>query len=330
MIPSEVFTEMVASTNRKWGKKLVDNVSENNAFLRFMKKGHMMGTDGGYDIVEQLEYDLNSTYQRFTGADTLNVDADTIMTAVRYPWRQVAINVVANGKELLQNSGEAAMIKIVKARKKNAMTSAANNFAIDLLSDGSLNEQIGGLASIIQNNGQGVVGGINSTNWPFWRNQVQSMGNALTPGNAQSAANPTEAAGRAVVAGLNLIWPRLQFGTTDPELILMSNDMYNALEAKTEPVRRYAREDTAKQGFLSMVYKDTQILRDENTNFASNAEKAYILNMRYMYLQYHNKANWSPDKVKRPDNQDLIILPYYWMGNLICTNRRQQGVLLDT
>ena len=28
-------------------------------------------------------------------------------------------------------------------------------------------------------------------------------------------------------------------------------------------------------------------------------------------------------------NQDAIVVPMYWMGNLVCTNRSRQGVLID-
>jgi hypothetical protein len=32
---------------------------------------------------------------------------------------------------------------------------------------------------------------------------------------------------------------------------------------------------------------------------------------------------------KRPTNQDAVVVPMYWMGNLVCTNRSLQGILFD-
>ena len=322
-----MFTEMVTSTDRNWARKGLQNlISEHNAFAnRLKEKKLFMSEEGGYEIVIPLEYAENQTYQRFTGYDPLNIDPSTIMTAAHYPWRQVAIHVTANGEELRKNSGKQRMINLVKARKRNALETAANNFAIDLYSDGSLRNQIGGLQYLIQTNGQGTVGGINSTNNSWWRNQTLTMpANTIAPWGS-----PTETAGKAIIKNLNVMWPSLVRGSMEPDMILMSNDMYNCLEETTEPLRRYAKEDTAKKGFTSIVYKNTEILRDQNANFASNAEKAFILNTDFFKIFYHPDANWTQEDEKRPVNQDSFVVPYLWMGNLVMTNRRQQGILVD-
>jgi hypothetical protein len=28
-------------------------------------------------------------------------------------------------------------------------------------------------------------------------------------------------------------------------------------------------------------------------------------------------------------NQDAVVIPLYWMGNMVCTNRSLQGKLID-
>ena len=323
--PNTLFKEMVVASDKNWSSGLTNLVSEHNAFLnRLKEKGLMESKDGGTEIVERLEYAENATFQRFTGYDALNVDPSTIMTACHFPWRQCAIHVTASGEELRMNSGKAEMISLVKARKRNALETAANNFAIDLYSNGTLKNQIGGLQYIIQNNGQGTVGGINSSENSWWRNQTRT----ITPG-VVTWGNPTEAAGQQIIRELNIMWPSLVRGAMEPDMILMSNDMYNCLEETTDPLRRYAKEDTAKKGFTSIVYKNTEIVRDQNANFASNAEKAFILNTDFFKVIHHSQANWTMDDEKRPANQDSVIIPYLWMGNVIIKNRRQQGVLID-
>ena len=57
------------------------------------------------------------------------------------------------------NSGKEQIINLAEARVKNAMRTAANYMSIDLYSDGALANQMGGLALLIQSNGQGTVGG---------------------------------------------------------------------------------------------------------------------------------------------------------------------------
>jgi hypothetical protein len=67
------------------------------------------------------------------------------MTSAKYDWAQAAIHVTASGRELRMNNGPEKIIDLVKARIKNAMHTAANNMSVDIYSDGSLTNQIGGL-----------------------------------------------------------------------------------------------------------------------------------------------------------------------------------------
>lgn len=52
-------------------------------------------------------------------------------------------------------------------------------------------------------------------------------------------------------------------------------------------------------------------------------------NTKYLYLVQHSEAQWTQDDEKKPVNQDGVVIPLYWMGNLVCSNRALQGVLID-
>src|SRR5687768_4619725 len=135
--PSSTFTEMVSTTLRNSATEVADNVSKHNAFLnRLKKKGKIMKASGGYEIQVPLEYAENATYQRYGGYDTLNTNASDVVTSAKYDWCQVALHVVSSGRELRMNSGKEQMINLVKTKKANALKTAANNFAIDVYSDG--------------------------------------------------------------------------------------------------------------------------------------------------------------------------------------------------
>ena len=187
--PNAIFTELVSTTFRKHSKDLKDNVSKHNAlYRRMVEKGQTRKESGGLTIVEGLDYAANSTYQRYSGFDVLNVGASDVISAAEYPWRQIAIHVVASGLEMRINSGESKIINLVKSRMKNAMRTFKNNFSADMYSDGTLPNQINGLLNLVSDNGLGVVGGIDASAWPFWQNKVQSAaaplqgGGAITPG----------------------------------------------------------------------------------------------------------------------------------------------------
>ncbi len=53
---------LVSTTFRKHGKTFIDNVSKNNAMLRYlMNKGGFETIDGGLTIVRPLDYNSNAT-----------------------------------------------------------------------------------------------------------------------------------------------------------------------------------------------------------------------------------------------------------------------------
>ena len=138
------FTELVSTTYRDVKRKTSDNFSNHNAlYRRIVEKDKASTRDGGLSLQIPLEYQANSTYQRYSGYDTLNISAVDVLTSAEFPWRQVAINVTASGLELRSNSGDAAFINMADKKLKNAVKSAANGMSTDLYSDGTLSNQIG-------------------------------------------------------------------------------------------------------------------------------------------------------------------------------------------
>ncbi|ADV12936.1 phage major capsid protein [Mesorhizobium sp. M7A.F.Ca.CA.001.07.2.1] len=322
--PSTTFTEMVSTTLRNSANEVADNVSKNNAFLnRLKKKNKIRNLDGGTEIQVQLEYAENNTYQRYAGLDTLNTNGSDVVTSAKFDWAQVALHVVSSGKELRQNSGKFAMINLVKTKKGNALKTAANNFSVDLYSDGSLSNQIGGLANILQTNGQGTVGGIDSATWTFWRNKfLEATGTNL-------AASPSAANAASFKADMNKLWLALTRGADKPDIITFSHDFYSLYELGEQQLQRYMDADMAQSGFIGLKYKTADVIFDDNTNFTTTAEKGYFLNTDYVYVDQHKEAQWTQDDEKKPVNQDAVVIPFYWMGNLVTSNRSLQGVLFD-
>jgi hypothetical protein len=314
--PNSTFTEMVTTTLRNHKKELVDNVSDQNALMTWLKaKGHIRTESGGYEIAIPLDYAENSTYQRFSGYDTLNTSASDVLSAAKYDWSQAAIHVTASGRELLMNNGEAAMIKLVKARVKNAIRTAANNMSIDVYSDGALTNQIGGLAALITQAGTGTVGGIVSGTYTFWKNQFVDM---TTPASTN------------IIGYMNTLWLSLVRGTDKPDLIVSSHDLYNFYESALQANQRYADSKSASAGFESLKYKSAFVIFDSNTNFTTTTEDMYFLNTDYLYLIEHAEAKWTQDDEKKPVNQNAVVIPMYWMGQLVTSNRSLQGLAFDT
>jgi hypothetical protein len=309
---------MVTTTLRNHPTEVADNVSLNNAlYSRLKKRSKIKALSGGYEIVRPLDFAENATYQRYSGFDTLNVNASDVLTAAKYDWVQAAINVVASGRELRMNSGKEQLIDLAAARTKNAMRTAANNMSVDLYSNGALPNQMTGLANIIQTNGQGTVGGINSTTYPFWRNQfLEAPGtNTVTKANIRGY--------------MNTLWLTLTRGADQPDLIVSSHDFFALLWDSQQDLQRYTDDQQAVVGFRSIKFGPADVIFDSNTNFATTAERMYFLNTDYLELVEHRDARWTTMDEKMSVNQDGVVIPMLWMGNLTCSNRALQGILID-
>jgi hypothetical protein len=317
--PNAVFTELVSTTFRKHRKEIKDNVSTRIALLRYMKRrGNTITEDGGLTIACPLDYAENSTYQRYSDWDELNISASDVISAAEYQWRQVAINVVASGRELRINSGGSRIVNLAKARIKNALRTFNNNFAADMYSSGSLTNQINGLQALVADAGTGEVGGINSTNFPFWKNKVQSAGSPIQGGGSISVSAST------IENQLLLpLYLALDRGPDDhPDLIVMDNIYYQFFEGSQVSLKRHNDRMSADAGFVSLKYKGAVVLYDANVP----ASHAYMLNTEYLKLVVHKDADLEQVEEQRPINQDGVVIPILWMGNLTLSNRAQQGV----
>lgn len=320
--PNSVFTEIVSTTFRNHAKEIADNFSKHNALYRRMaQKGKTRSESGGYSIVQPLEYAANGTYQRYSGFDVLNVAQSDVFTAAEFNWRQIAINVVSSGYELRVNAGAQRIANLAKSRIKNAIHTFANSFSADMYGDGTLTNQIDGLQKIVADAGTGTVGGINSSTWSFWQNKVQS---AAAPLQGGGAITPSGTQG--IMESLMLpLWIELTRGNDKPDLIVASNDYFTFYETGLVSTKRYVDEQEASGGFTSLQYKGVPVIFDGNSGMA--AAHMYFLNTNYIEMVTHSDANMTVMDEAKPYNQDAVVVPILWMGNMVCSNRALQGVV---
>ena len=288
------FTELVSTTYRNHSKEIADNVSTHNAlFRRMTEKGRIRLEDGGLSIVQPLDYAENTTYQRYSGYDVLNVAASDVISAAEFPWRQVSVNVAASGLEIRTNSGANRIINFVKAKIKNAQRTMANGLSDDLYSDGTASNQMNGLQAIIADAGTGTVGGINSSTFSFWQNQVRD-----------ASDNSVTVSAATIEAGMMLpLWLATTRGNDTPDLIVMDPVYFAFYEASQSSLKRYAPSDDGKGGMISMKYKTADVFFD-STASGIPASHMYFINTDFLELVAHQDANMEIMPELRSVNQD--------------------------
>lgn len=319
--PNATFTEIVTTTLRKHRKEIADNVSNHNAlWRRLAAKGRYETADGGYEIVEPLDYAENSTFQRYSGFDILDVSQSDVLSAAKFDWKQAAIHVVASGRELRMNSGKNAMIKLAKARLTNAMRTFKNSMSSDLYSAGTAPNQINGLQALVADAGTGTVGGIVSGTYTWWKNTVQSAASPLQGG---SSITPSKTTIQSLMLPLYLALTR---GGDEPDMIIMDDTYFTFYEESLTDVKRYTDVDKATGGFISLKYKKADVFFDSLASGMPDAH-GYFLNTDFLKLVVHEAANMTELEGQKPINQDGTVIPMIWMGNACVSNRSLQGVM---
>lgn len=323
--PNSTFTELVTTTYRKHKKEFADNVTNNNALLRQMyRKGRKEVLDGGLTIACELDYAENGTWQRYSGYDTLDISASNVLSAAEYNWKQAAVHITASGRELRINSGDSAITNLAKARLTNGMRTFKNNLSSDIYSDGTSANQINGLQSIAPDSTGGSLGGINGTTFSFWNAVIQDASSPLS-GSSITLSNTT-----FEQPFMLQLYLELTRGSDHPDLIPLDNTYYTFFEGTQVSIKRITTDadmsaDNANAGFVSLKYKNADVVHDSGSGISS--AHGYMINTDYLKLVCHRDAEMTEVEEQRAINQDAVVIPIIWMGNLTCSNRKLQGVM---
>lgn len=327
-------SEIITTTLQSRTGKLADNMSKNIALLNRMKKrGTMKPATGGNVILQELEYGENATFMYYSGYEALNISPSDVFTSAQFDWKQAAVNVTASGLEVdVQNSGKEAVINLLSSRIKNAEKTALNNTWIGMYSDGagSGGKQIGGLRLLVADDPTtGTVGGISRVNWNFWRNQ--KFQTTADGGSAASAAN--------IQRFMNSLYFKLVRGTDRPDLIVADTNYYGFYLNSLQAIQRITSKEMGEAGFTSLKYMDADVVLD---GFASGAagvaggsaggcptNHMYMLNTEYIHWRPHVNRNWVPLETRDSINQDAIVRPIVWAGNMTLSNAFVQGVMFQ-
>ena len=319
--PSSTLTEIVTTTLRNRTGKLADNVTKNTALLnRLRKRGKVKTVSGGRTIVQELEYAENGTYERYSGYETLNIAPSDVFTGAEYNYAQSAVAVSISGLEMLQNSGESAIIDLLESRIGNAERTMINNTSVDIYSDGTADggRQIGGLQLLVPSTNTNTVGGINASTYSFWRNVAFSA--ATTGGSAASAAN--------IQSYMNRVWVQLVRGADAPDLIVADNNYWRFYLESLQAIQRLVSDSEAQAGFSSLKYMTADVVLDGGFGGAAPSNTMYFLNTNYLFFRPHADRNFSPLGDERfAVNQDAMVKLIGFAGNMTTSNRSLQGYL---
>ena len=317
----DVFTSTIESRTRQ----LADNVTDAIAILnRLEERGNIVPVSGGSKILQEMDFDENATYKRYSGSEALGTGVSEVLTASEYAWKQVAVTVEITGLEGdVQNAGPEAFIDLLTARMTNAERTMRNGLAEDLYSDGTADtgKQIDGLQQQVADApATGVVGGIDRATTAKWRNysKLEGAGGAnpaITTANIQTL--------------MTEVYLNISRNTDHPDLIFTDNTLYTVYLGSLQPQQRFTNPRLANLGFENVRFINADVIFDGGVGGSCPADHMYFLNTDYLHYRPHRSRNIVPLATRNIETADVMRRFIVWAGNLTMSSARLQGVLVD-
>ena len=312
--PNSTYTEIVTTTLAGYSKTMADNVTNNNALLRHIDAKGNKSPATGRTIVQELEYATNSTTKWYSGYEVLDTSTSNVFTAAEFNYKQLAGNVVISGLEQVENSGPEQIFNLLKSRIRNLEKSLKNTMATALYADGTGTDskEIGGLQLVVPGTVGNTVGGINSGTYTFWKNQVYDFSTETVTASATT-----------IQTAMNTLWLACIRGADRPDVIVGDTNYFGFYWSSLQTNQRFTSDESASAGFLNLMFMDSPVYYDDQCP----ANKIYMLNTDYLFLRYAEGREFVPLGEKASVNQDALVMPVAWAGNMTVSNRARQGVI---
>mgnify|MGYP003133598321 FL=1 len=312
--PNSTYTEIVTTTLAGYSKTMADNVTNNNALLRHIDSKGNKSPATGRTIVQELEYATNSTTKWYSGYEVLDTSTSNVFTAAEFNYKQLAGNVVISGLEQVENSGPEQIFNLLKSRIRNLEKSLKNTMATALYADGTGTDskEIGGLQLLVPGTVGNTVGGINSGTYTFWANQVYDFSTETVTPSATT-----------IQTAMNTLWLACIRGADRPDVIVGDTNYFGFYWSSLQTNQRFTSDESASAGFMNLMFMDAPVYYDDQCP----TDKIYMLNTDYLFLRYAEGREFVPLGEKASVNQDALVMPVAWAGNMTVSNRARQGII---
>lgn len=314
------FTDVVATTLQGYSGVLADNVTRHNATLKQIEKKGNSNPATGRTIVQELEYEENANVMWYSGAEPLSIEQGETFSAAEFSYKQLYGAVVITGLEEIQNSGREAVHNLLRSRLKNLDKSLRNAMSEALYADGtgSGGKEVGGLKLLVADVPTNTVGGIagtvqNARSEYWWKNQVYDFSNETVTASASTIQH-----------AMNTVWLASIRGMDSPDMITADSAYYMHYWESLTPNQRFTDDKSAGAGFTSLVFQgNVPVIYDP----ACTANHMFFLNTDFLFMRPAKGRAYKPLPDKSSVNQDAMVMPIVWGGNMTINNRARQGVI---
>lgn len=311
------YDSLSAVTRDKFIPVLVDNIFNSNILTFKMLKNSEPAASGN-KVLQPIEYATTGSKGFYDGYDVLDTTPQELFTDASYDWKQCYATISYSGREEAINSGSERVIDLISAKVKNAEKSLKDLFGTTLYGTqtDTAGDEFGGLRSICSVDR--VLGGINSTDYPWWDAQVDAISTSPTYGNIT-----TDTHAEYIQKTIREMYGLCSIDNDQPDLIVTTQIVFDAYEQTLSAQKRFgaSSQALADAGFQNLLYRGTPIVVDDHCP----GGHMFFLNTKYIGFRHHASRNFKFEGFKKPVNQDAAVAQILWLGALTVSNPRMLG-----
>jgi hypothetical protein len=296
--------QLTAITKKYYVPKMSDAIFQSNAFLDELSKKSKMMFDGGTSIVHPLAYATTTAADWYQGSDTLSTTDNEQITGADYSLKQIYANIAIKRSDELKNSGDAAVIDLLKQKTMLAQKTMSDKISTGLFNTGATATHIGGLRLIVDDDN--TLGGIDQSSYSWWQ-----------------AGNLDESTTTLSLAVMQTMYNNLTVGNDKPDLLVSGRTVFNLYYNLLQPQQRFVNSNKADAGFTNLLFNGTTYIVDSHCP----ALYMYALNLSYLHLVCHSQEWMRLTDFAEPWNQNVKLAKVYSMLAFTCDNVRMQGAL---
>jgi hypothetical protein len=341
------YDALLSTTLFNYRPTMVDNIFKDSAFLAALREfGGVEHQAGGERIAQPLMYGTNKTVKSYQGYETLDTTPQDGMTTAFFEWKEIGGTISISRKEERQNTGEAAILKLLEKKTGQAEMSMREELNAQLLQG-----TVSGATFVPGNDAKdlhplgyffrklnatdpttgGNVGNIAGAGNSWWRHNTAVFDSASTDTGNAFAINVTTYAGMKVA--LRRLYNYCSRGSGgSPNLGIADQITFETYENALDVNVRFTNTKLADLGFDTIKLRGATIIWDEvipdidNGTTAVTAGTIFLLNTRFYKLVIDSETDIVVTPFIEPENQTAKTAKVLFMGNATVSNMRKHGV----
>lgn len=334
------YGELLTTTLMNYRNTFYDNIF--NAIPAFVMLRNRKRTEqGGERIAIPLVYSRNGTFKSMTGYDAIDTTPQDNLTTVFSNWKEFAGSIGISRREENQNRGKFQIINMLSAKTQVAEMSASEGLAQQIVGVVAVEDptlDLSPLSYLVQNDPTASysVQELNQSTYAIWRNQYRDG----TAGSDTTFA--------AFLKGMENLYNKCSKGggagkRSTPNWILCDQGYYETYLAACRDKTRIIKYDEtiANLGFGGAKFRNaimtwdeyvpdtetgTAVLTSTVDTYTRTYLTAFFLNTEFLEYVVMAGSDLDVGPFVRPENQVARTAIIYNMANLVCSNRRKQGV----